>query len=199
MSSKLSELAELLKAEKRSRPPEPTFEEVLPDPIPETVVESLPEPVIEVVQVPVAPVVREPVLSIEPKSGANFALTQLQKEFQMLRKMVERNQSMQYIGSGGGAGDVTHLDHPTRVVGGNYTLGRFDYYVGVNHTTATYITLPMTGIPNGRKFIIKDESGKASLIPIHLVGTIDNDPNGATLRINNGALQLIYRNGWRVI
>lgn len=195
MSSKLSELAELLKAEKRSRPPEPKFEDVLPEPIPAMEPVTEPDMLVEVVQVPVAPA---PV-QIESKSGANFALNQLQKEMQLLRKMVEKNHSMQYIGSGGGAGDVTQLDHPTRVVTGDYTLGRFDYYVGVNHTTATNITLPMVGIDDGRNFVIKDESGKASLIPIHLIGTIDNDPNGATLRINNGSLQLIYRNGWRVI
>lgn len=213
--SKLAELAEMLRTEKRSSTVkrisaleselialqssldlikedasidesqiERVVEEVEPRPI---VVEqtSLPTPI-------------EPVHTPEPKA-TSFVITQLQKDMQNLRKMIEKNQSMQYIGSGGGAGDVTQLDHPTRVVTGNYNIGRFDYYVGVNHTAATYITLPSSGVSDGRKLVIKDETGKANLIPIYIVGTVDNDINGAILRINNGALQLIYRGGWRVI
>jgi hypothetical protein len=48
--------------------------------------------------------------------------------------------------------------------------------------------------------VIKDESGHAQLTPIAIVGNIDNDPNGAEIRINNGAVQLVYHNnGWRII
>jgi len=36
--------------------------------------------------------------------------------------------------------------------------------------------------------IIKDEDG-----------TVDNDPGGFIIQINNGGVQLIYRNGWRIV
>lgn len=105
-------------------------------------------------------------------------------------------------GPGSGAGDVYSLDFPTKQVTGDYQIGRKDYYIGVNCDVKSYITLPTTGknLKDGRLIVIKDESGHAQLTPIKIIGTIDNDVNGAEIRINNGALQLIYRNGsWRVI
>lgn len=105
-------------------------------------------------------------------------------------------------GPGGGAGQVYNLDYPTKSVTGDYTIGRKDYYIGVSSAVKTYITLPITGsnLKDGRVLIVKDESGHAQLTPIKLVGTIDNDPNGAEIRINNGAVQLVYHNGcWRIV
>ncbi len=104
-------------------------------------------------------------------------------------------------GPGGGAAEIYNLDIPTRQVTGDYTINRKDYYVGVNCDVKSYITLPTSGrnLKNGRVVVVKDESGHAQLTPIKIVGTIDNDPNGAEIRINNGAIQLIYRDGWRII
>ena len=104
-------------------------------------------------------------------------------------------------GPGGGAGEIYNLDMPSRTVTGDYTIDRKDYYIGVNCDVKSYITLPTSGrnLKNGRVIVIKDESGHAQLTPIKIIGTIDNDPNGAEIRINNGALQLIYRDGWRII
>ena len=105
-------------------------------------------------------------------------------------------------GPGSGAAEIYNLDMPTKTVTGDYTIGRKDYYIGVNHDVKTYITLPEIGsnVKNGRIVVIKDESGHAQLTPIKIVGTIDNDPNGAEIRINNGAVQLLYSNGqWRII
>lgn len=105
-------------------------------------------------------------------------------------------------GPGGGAAEIYNLDMPTKTVTSDYTIGRKDYYIGVNHNVKTYITLPTTGsnVKNGRIVVIKDESGHAQLTPIKIVGMIDNDPNGAEIRINNGAVQLLYSNGqWRII
>lgn len=105
-------------------------------------------------------------------------------------------------GPGGGAGEIYNLDMPTRTVTGDYTIGRKDYYVGVDCNVKSYITLPTPGsnIKNGRIVVIKDESGHAQLTPIKIIGTIDNDPNGAEIRINNGAVQLLYSNGqWRIV
>lgn len=89
---------------------------------------------------------------------------------------------------------------PTTCVTGDYTITRRDYYVGVNSTVKCYITLPdPSTIVNGREVIIKDESGHAQLTPIKVIGTVDNDPNGFEIRINNGSVTLIYRNGWRIV
>ena len=103
-------------------------------------------------------------------------------------------------GPGGGAGDVINLDMPTILVTGDYTVTRRDYYVGVNSAVKVNITLPPTStIVNGREIIIKDESGHAQLTPIKVIGTVDNDPNGFEIRINNGSVTLIYRDGWRIV
>ena len=79
-----------------------------------------------------------------------------------------------------------------------YTVSGEDYYVGVNYAGPTTITLPSTP-SSGRKIIIKDESGNAETNPITVVGTVDNDTGGFIIQINNGAIQMIYRNGWRII
>lgn len=103
-------------------------------------------------------------------------------------------------GPGGGAGDVINLTFPVKsVTSTTYTVTRHDYYVGVNVAARATITLPTAvGFP-GRKVVIKDESGRCSVFPITVVGTIDNDPNGFILQINNGGVQMIYRDGWRII
>jgi hypothetical protein len=79
-----------------------------------------------------------------------------------------------------------------------YTVTSDDYYVGVNYAGATTITLP-TSPSSGRMIIVKDESGNAETNPITVAGTVDNDAGGFIIQINNGATQLIYRNGWRIV
>ena len=78
-----------------------------------------------------------------------------------------------------------------------YTITDTDYYIGVNRASIVSITLP-TGIA-GQEFIIKDESGNAETNPITVLGNVDNDIGGFIIQINNGAIQLIYRNGWRIV
>lgn len=102
-------------------------------------------------------------------------------------------------GPGGGAGDVINLDFPVKLVTGDYTVTRKDYYIGVNAASIVNITLPSSiGFP-GRKIVIKDESGRCSKFPIVVLGNVDNDPGGFILKINNGGIQMIYRDGWRII
>lgn len=79
-----------------------------------------------------------------------------------------------------------------------YTVSDEDYYIGVNYNGPTTITLPTTP-SSGRIIIIKDESGNAETNPITVNGTVDNDAGGFIIQINNGAIQMIYRNGWRII
>jgi hypothetical protein len=80
-----------------------------------------------------------------------------------------------------------------------YLVESDDYYVGVNYAGPTTITLPTTLVSSGRMIIIKDESGNAETNPITVVGNVDNDAGGFIIQINNGAIQLIYRNGWRIV
>jgi hypothetical protein len=101
-------------------------------------------------------------------------------------------------GPGGGAGDVLNLSFFAKTVTSNYTIGRKDYYVGVNATTSVTITLPASA-RSGQSIIVKDESGHCSTYPITLTGTIDNDTSGAILAIDNGGLHLIYNTGWRIV
>lgn len=98
------------------------------------------------------------------------------------------------IGGGGGAG----MGYNTRLVTtDSYTVVQDDYYVGVNYAGVCTITLPVS--TNGDKVVIKDESGHASQNHIILAGNVDNDPGGAILAMDNGAIHMIYRDGWRII
>jgi hypothetical protein len=121
----------------------------------------------------------------------------LEREVRYLREWISR---IAATGPGGGAGDILNLDAPVTVVNvSSYTVTRRDYYVGINVNTSTSIVLPMSGIKAGRSLIIKDESGNCSKNNITITGTIDNDTSGAILAIDNGALHLIYRQGWRIV
>lgn len=79
-----------------------------------------------------------------------------------------------------------------------YTILSDDYYVGITYNGPTTITLP-SNPSSGRMLIIKDETGNASTNPITVLGTVDNDPTGFIIQLDNGAIQLIYRNGWRIV
>jgi hypothetical protein len=102
-------------------------------------------------------------------------------------------------GPGGGAGSVAKLDHETKIITTpTYNISTKDYYLGVNYAGPVTITLP-TIVNNGRMYIIKDESGICSTNPITVIGNVDNDPGGFILAQDNGGIQLIYRNGWRIV
>jgi hypothetical protein len=102
-------------------------------------------------------------------------------------------------GPGGGAGSVAKLDHETKLVSSDtYSVTTKDYYIGINYAGPVTITLP-TIINDGKMYIIKDESGHCSSNPITVLGNVDNDPGGFILAQDNGGIQLIYRNGWRIV
>jgi hypothetical protein len=86
----------------------------------------------------------------------------------------------------------------TQVTTPTYTVDENDYYIGVNYAGPVTITLP-TSANSGRMLIIKDEDGDAEINPITVLGNVDNDAGGFIIQINNGAIQMIYRNGWRII
>jgi len=90
------------------------------------------------------------------------------------------------------------LYNTTYVTSPTYTVQSGDYYIGVNYAGPVTVTLPAVGV-SGRNLIVKDESGNCENNPITIVGTIDNDAGGAILQLNNGAIDLIFRDGWRII
>jgi hypothetical protein len=102
------------------------------------------------------------------------------------------------VGSGQGGGG---RGYATRLVTTNYyTAVADDYYIGVNYAGPVTIYLPTAlNAEDGDMLVIKDESGNCAVNNITLVGNVDNDSGGAILAINNGALHMIYRSGWRVM
>jgi hypothetical protein len=89
------------------------------------------------------------------------------------------------------------VTYNTTTTATNYTAVDNDYYIGVTAGPVT-ITLP-SSTTSGRTIVIKDETGNAQNNNITIAGTIDNDAGGVILAINNGAVQLLFRNGWRII
>lgn len=91
------------------------------------------------------------------------------------------------------------VNNVTEVTDVIYQVHEDDYYIGINNTTAPVtVILPVT-TNSGRMLIIKDEDGDAEIYPITVQGNVDNDVDGFIIQINNGAVQLIYRNGWRIV
>jgi hypothetical protein len=95
------------------------------------------------------------------------------------------------------------ISNTAYVTSNSYSVTDNDYYIGVNYNGKANVFLP-TGVETGRKFVVKDESGKCSQ-PLKF---IDVRPTGSDtiegtdfvrLAIDYGSLTFIYRNGWRVI
>lgn len=108
-------------------------------------------------------------------------------------------------GPGSGAGDISTLSQQTvSVTNNSYTMGRKDYYIGVNHAGRVTIYLPSSPAP-GRSVIVKDESGNCGAginrwITIRTNDGLDIDgKNAANLAINWGSLTFVNRNGWRIV
>lgn len=94
------------------------------------------------------------------------------------------------------AGDV--VNNTTLVNDDEYYVLDEDWYIGVNYPGTVTIHLPTTAA-NGRNLVIKDESGNCANNPIIATGAVDNDAGGFNLQINNGAIHMVYRSGWRII
>jgi hypothetical protein len=135
-----------------------------------------------------------PKITVDNTSENDLSL--INKKIKFLEQWIGK---IQNAGPGSGAADVITLDHQTTLVTTPaYTVGRRDYYVGINYAGIVNITMPATA-KNGRYVIIKDESGRCSKFPIIVHGNVDNDPDGFILRIDNGGIQMIYRDGWRIV
>jgi hypothetical protein len=166
-----------------SAPKEPIIESPIKDPV-KDVVDRI-------------KVTKSPSMFVQPDPPpVSRDIRDIQNKLKMLEGWVSK---ISMTGPGGGAGSVDQLDHRTHVVvSDSYNISRHDYYVGVDYPGNVAVYLPTT-VSNGRVLVIKDESGSAAYYPITVVGRVDNDPDGFIIKVNNGAVQLIYSNGWRII
>jgi hypothetical protein len=140
--------------------------------------------------------------SAAPISEPDKSTNMLRKEIDLIKKSIidlhsfaSRHSQM----GGGGAGDVNELTFFTKTITEpSYTVGRKDYYIGVNYAGPVNIILP-NNVKNGRTVVIKDESGICNTNNITITSfSIDNNTT-VVLSINNGSLTFIYNNGWRII
>jgi hypothetical protein len=98
----------------------------------------------------------------------------------------------------------TFTYNTTLVTGSEYAAVDTDYYIGVSYAGPVLIQLPSEP-DEGKTVIVKDASGFASyenrkitVIGASISDTIDNEAS-AIINVNHGALQFIYKNGWRII
>ena len=124
------------------------------------------------------------------------SINDLRKKIKFLEDWVSK---ISLTGPGGGAGDIISLDHPVKLITADYTVVSGDYYIGANAAVSINITIPISAGFPGRMLIIKDESGNCSSNPIVVSGTVDNDTGGFILAQDNGGIQMIYREGWRIV
>ena len=123
-------------------------------------------------------------------------INSIQRKLKYLEQWISK---ISMHGPGGGAGSAAKLDRETKLINFPiYNITTKDFYLGVNYAGPVTITLP-TIVDNGRMYIIKDESGNCATNPITVLGNVDNDPGGFILMQNNGGIQMIYRNGWRIV
>jgi hypothetical protein len=118
----------------------------------------------------------------------------------ILYTYVDDGDTKQWVDLSGG----DTLPNAIQVTTATHTVKLTDYYIGVNYNGVATITLPASA-PTGKTFVVKDESGNAGkgfYRRIVVVGSgsdkIDNE-DSAAINIDNGSLQFIYRNGWRII
>lgn len=103
-----------------------------------------------------------------------------------------------------GNGALNAVYNTTGITGATYYASPNDYYIGVSYAGPVTVILP-GNIVNGKELVVKDESGHAG-DGVHRQITIQgstghyiDNQSSAILNLNNGAIQMIYRNGWRII
>lgn len=105
---------------------------------------------------------------------------------------------------GGIAVTLSGIYNTSVVTGATYYASENDYYIGVSYAGPVTVVLPYNNI-DGKTYVVKDESGHAG-DGVHRQITIQgssgamiDNQSSAILNLNNGAVQMIYRNGWRII
>jgi uncharacterized protein YutE (UPF0331/DUF86 family) len=187
------------------------IEEQLQEIVEEIIPESIVEDILPQVVLPVQDLTTQIVTKLRdtPPQDYEKVVSKLkdgfQKELDLMKKAImDLHQFASGMSnmSGGGAGSIQDLDfRAILVTNPTYTAGRTDYYIGVNCSSSTTITLPATA-KNGRQFVVKDESGACKTNNIIVIadtgGSIDNN-SSAIMAIDNMSLTFIYRSGWRII
>jgi hypothetical protein len=187
--------------------------ELIPEEFPEIISEKeepeLEQPNLDLISIAVQSISKEESLKTQDNIPENYTnlftnpevvridpnIKSIQSKLKILEEWVSK---ISMTGPGGGSGSILDLDTPVVSVDSDYTMNRKDYCLLVNPSVKTYINLPPAY--DERKVVIKDISGHAQLTPIKINGTIDGDPNGAEIRVNYAALQLIYfNNSWWII
>jgi hypothetical protein len=128
---------------------------------------------------------------------------QLQKHYTTFLGRIQ--QQLSTLG-GGGEVNLAFMVAPVRTItGSTYTITQRDYYIGVNHSGAVTLTLPMAD-RNGRKYIIKDELGEASkgtnryITIFPQAGDLIDGKDRAILAYDFGSLTFIWNNNsWRIV
>lgn len=117
---------------------------------------------------------------------------------------VDDGDSSQWVQSSASSKFGTGYQSTHSVTTSGYYIADSDYYIGVNYSGVSTIIVP-SDVNDGRSLVIKDESGMAGYANRYITvsgyavsGLIDSQDT-ATLNINNGSLQFIYRDGWRII
>lgn len=164
----------------------------------------------------IKPITEEPKQSLGPLAEPPHVntpdpLTPLDQNFITKKEMDDHyklflNRIQQQLSTLGGGGEVNiaFLDTPiTLVTESSYQVKNKDYYIGVNYEGISTITLPPP--TNGKRIVVKDESGKASyknrhirMVPLSGSDKIDGKES-AIINLDHGSLTFIYREGWRII
>lgn len=150
-------------------------------------------------------------LSSPPSTKTPDPLTPLNQPFVTKKEMEDHyklflNRIQQQLSTlgGGGEANITFLDTPTKLItSSSYSVKNKDYYIGVNYEGISTITLPSP--TEGKRIVVKDESGRASwnnrhirVVPLNASDNIDGE-DAAIIQIDHGSLTFIYREGWRII
>jgi hypothetical protein len=139
----------------------------------------------------------------DPPTGVTFGTRWMDSDTGIEYIYINDGDSFQWVQpTDDGTSNVIQITH--YVSGATYAATILDYYIGISHAGISSVILPENP-ETGRMMTVKDESGHAGDPYKYIVitgatasDTIDRQAS-ATININNGALQFIYRNGWRII
>lgn len=139
----------------------------------------------------------------DPPTGVTFGTRWMDSDTGIEYIYINDGNSFQWVQPTNN-GSSTAIQSTTTVIGATYASTVSDYYIGVSYAGTAGIILPSSP-ETGRMMVVKDESGHAGepYRYIVIIGASASDKIdgqiSATININNGALDFIYRNGWRII
>lgn len=137
-----------------------------------------------------------------PPSGITYGTRWMDSDTGIEYIYINDGNSSQWVQPTNGSSSA--IQATTSVTGATYAAVASDYYIGVSYAGTAGIYLP-SDPETGRIVVVKDESGNAGdpyryiiIRGATLSDKIDRQAS-ATINIDNGSLQFIYRSGWRII